>query len=121
MTTFNSHIKTLRIVLTPSRPVYEQGVRLGDTQGKYAKFENGRFQTDDKEIIEKLEKLPNFGVDFWKASDEPAQPQEPEQTQQESDIESLTKTQLLEVAKKREIEVDEKLNRQEILDLLKEK
>lgn len=118
MTLFNSRIKILRIVLTPSRPIFEQGVRLGDTQGKYVQFENGRFQTDDKETIEKLEKLPTFGVDFWKVSDEPAKPQE-SQTNQEANLESLTKTQLLGLAKEREIEVDAGLSRPEIIERLK--
>ena len=118
MTLFNSRIKTLRIVLTPSRPIYEQGVRLGDTQGKYVQFENSRFQTDDKEVIEKLEKLQTFGVDFWKVSDEPAKPQEP-QTKQESDLASLTKAELLALAKEKKIEVDEGLTRPEIIERLK--
>lgn len=104
--------------MTPSRPIYEQGVRLGDTQGKYVKFENGRFQTDDKEVIEKLEKLPTFGVDFWKVSEEPAKPRE-SQTHQEVDLESLTKTQLLEIAKERKIEVDAGLAKPEIIERLK--
>ena len=104
--------------MTPSRPIYEQGVRLGDTQGKYAQFENGRFQTDDQETIERLEKHSTFGVDFWKVSDEPAKPQA-SKTTQEPDLESLTKTQLLEIAKERKIEVDVGLNRPELIERLK--
>ena len=121
MTLFNSHIKTLRIVLTPSRPIYEQGVRLGDTQGKYIQFENGRFQTDDKEVIEKLEKLPTFGVDFWRVSGESAQttPKSESQRNTESDLESLTKAELLAFAKEKKIEVDEGLTKAEIIERLK--
>ena len=104
--------------MTPSRPIFEQGVRLGDTQGKYAQFENGRFQTDDKETIARLEKHPTFGVDFWKVSDEPAKPQEP-QTKPDSDLESLTKAELLALAKEKKIEVDEGLNKAEIIERLK--
>ena len=121
MTLFNSRIKTLRIVLTPSRPIFEQGVRLGDTQGKYVQFENGRFQTDDKEVIEKLEKLPTFGVDFWRISEEPAQttPKDKSQQNTESDLGSLTKAELLALAKEKKIEVDEGLTRPEIIERLK--
>ena len=121
MTLFNSHIKTLRIVLTPSRPIYEQGVRLGDTQGKYIQFENGRFQTDDKEVVEKLEKLPTFGVDFWRVSGEPEKATSKNESQQntESDLESLTKAELLALAKEKKIEVDEGLTRAEIIERLK--
>jgi hypothetical protein len=121
MTLFNSHIKTLRIVLTPSRPIYEQGVRLGDTQGKYIQFENSRFQTDDKEIIEKLEKLPTFGVDFWRVSGESTQATPKNESPQkiESDLESLTKAELLALAKEKKIEVDEGLTKSEIIERLK--
>jgi len=121
MTIFNSHIKTLRIVLTPSRPIYEQGVRLGDTQGKYIQFENGRFQTDDKEVVEKLEKLPTFGVDFWRVSGEPTQARQKDESQQntESDLESLTKAELLALAKEKKIEVDEGQTKAEIIERLK--
>lgn len=121
MTLFNSHIKTLRIVLTPSRPIYEQGVRLGDTQGKYIQFENSRFQTDDKEVIEKMEKLPTFGVDFWRVSGESAQttPKNESPQKTESDLESLTKAELLALAKEKKIEVDEGLTKAEIIERLK--
>src|SRR3989338_4502652 len=117
MTLFNSRIKTLRIVLTPSRPIYEQGVRLCDTQGKYVQFENGRYQTDDKEVAEKLEKLPTFGVDFWRVSEEPAQTAQKDKPQHntETDLESLTKAELLVLAKEKKIEVEEGLTKAEII------
>lgn len=124
MVTYNSHIKNLRVALIPAKPIFEAGIKVGDTIGVYAHFSGGQFQTDNKEVIEKLEKLPTFGVDFWKASDEEAKPAtSPAQTQSlqnpEADLDSLSRPELLEIAKKREIEVDEKLNKQEILDLLK--
>ncbi len=107
--------------MTPSRPIYEQGVRLGDTQGKYIQFENGRFQTGDKEIVEKLEKLPTFGVDFWRVSGESAQTtlknESPQKT--ESDLGALTKQELIELAKSKNIEVDEGLTKAEIIERLK--
>jgi len=107
--------------LTPSRPIYEQGVRLGDTQGKYIQFENSRFQTDDKEVIEKLEKLPTFGVDFWRVSGEPTQAGQKDESQHntESDLESLTKAELFALAKEKKIEVDEGLTKAEIIERLK--
>ena len=84
-------------------------------------FENSRFQTDDKEVIEKLEKLPTFGVDFWRVSEEPAQTTQKDKTQQntESDLGSLTKAELLALAKEKKIEVDEGLTRPEIIERLK--
>jgi len=120
MTLFNSHIKTLRITITASRPIYEQGVRLGDTQGEYAKFENGRFQADDKRVVEKLEKHPGFGIKFWKVSDGESKPAA-SAAGSEADLESFTKVQLLELAKKRNIEVEDGLGKPELIERLKAK
>lgn len=122
MTLFNSHIKTLRIVLAPSKPIYEAGVRLGDTSGKYVQFENGRFQTDDKEIIKKMESLPTFGIDFWRISDKPKpESEEGPGKKSETDLESLTRQELLQQAQDKGLEVDPKVSKKELLELLKEK
>lgn len=119
MSLFNSHIKNLRIVVTPSRPIYEQGVRLGDTQGKYIQFENGRFQTDDKEIIEKVKKLPTFGIDFWMVEDKPESKEDEQKEPLESEFESQTRQELLQIAKDKGLEVDSKATKKELLELLK--
>jgi len=118
MPLFNSHIKNLRIVVTPSRPIYEQGVRLGDTKGKYIQFENGRFQTDDKETIERLKKLPTFGIDFWMVEDKPDL-EEKQKEPLEGDLESQTRQELLQLAKDKGLEVDSKATKKELLELLK--
>lgn len=118
MTTYNSHIKNLRVALTPAKPIFEGGIKVGDTIGKYAQFTGGQFQTDDKESIEKLEKLPTFGVDFWKVADEPAQTSEPEQKSEAVPLETKTKQELLAIAKKKNIEVDDGLTKPEILERL---
>ncbi len=121
MVTYNSHIKNLRVALTPAKPIFEGGIKVGDTLGKHAQFVGGQFQTNDKESIEKLEKLSTFGVDFWKVSDEPAQttPKDRSQQNKESDLESLTKAELLALAKEKKIEVDEGLNKAEIIERIK--
>ena len=120
MTLFNSHIQKLRIVLTPAKPVFEAGVRVGDTPGKYAQFVGGRFQTNDEKVIKKLESLKTFGVDFYRVSDEePAQ--EPEKQPEQPNLESLTRPELVALAKERNIEVDDKLSPEEIRELLKGK
>ena len=38
MTKFNSHIKSLKIVLKPAMPIFEGGTKVGDTPGEYAQF-----------------------------------------------------------------------------------
>lgn len=116
MTKYNSHIKNLRIVITPAKPIFEAGIRTGDTQGKYAQFENGYYQTDDKKIIDKLESLPTFKVDFWRISDESKKTQENEN--QGPDFESMTKQELTQVIKDKGLEVDPKLNKKELIELL---
>jgi len=120
MTIYNSHIKNLRIVITPARPIYEGGTRVGDTVGGYAQFEGGQFQTDDKKIIAKLESLPTFGIDFWRASekegDEPKEEKSPEPK-----LESLTRQELLKTAQDKGLEVSPEAAKKELLELLKSK
>jgi F420-0:gamma-glutamyl ligase-like protein len=55
MAKFISHIKSLKIVLKPAMPTFEGGTKVGDVPGKYALFVDGQFETQDEEIIEKLE------------------------------------------------------------------
>lgn len=70
MAIYNSHIKDLKIVLKPAQPIFEGGLRVGDKSGQYAQFSGGRFETKDKDVIEKLEGLSTFNVDFWKVEKE---------------------------------------------------
>lgn len=118
MTIYNSHIKNLRIVLGSSKPIFEGGIRVGSTTGKYAQFNDGQFQTDDKKVIQKLEGLPTFKVDFWRASDEPEKSQEEENKNQGPDFESMTKQELTQLAQDKGLEVDPKLNKKELVELL---
>lgn len=119
MARFNSHIKNLRIVLVPALPIFEGGIKVGDKPGKYATFSGGRFETDDEEVIEKLEKLPTFGIDFWRVSDDA----EPEGKQEGgiADFESMTKKELLLLAKEKSIEVEGNPTKEELIELLKGK
>lgn len=124
MTKFKTHIYkpnagALRITIEPSRPIHQDGMRVGDTRGKYAHFVGGVFETDDKEVIEYLRKLPSFGVDFFEVPEN----EEPAQSSQNSgpNLESLTKKELVEHAKGKGIEVDESLTKAELVERLKGK
>ena len=117
MIKYNSHIKTLRIVIMPAKPIFEGGVRTGDTQGKYAQFENGRYQTNDEKIIKKLESLSTFGIDFWRVTDEPAK--EDKDKSSEPDLESMTRQELLQMAEGKGLEVNPQAQKKELLELLK--
>lgn len=117
MTKFNSHIKNLRIVLVPATPIFEGGVKVGDKPGQYAQFDGGKFETSDPKVVEKLKNLPTYGVDFFEASDEPAELAQ----NAEPNLESLTKTQLVALAQEKGVEVDEGLTKAELIERLKEK
>lgn len=124
MAKFKTHIfkagsGNYRLTIETAKPLFKDGQKVGDQPGKYADFVGGVFETDDKKVIEYLRSRPNFGVDFFEVpeeegSKEPAQPKEPT-------LESLTKSELVELARSRNIEVDEGLTKAELVERLKEK
>ncbi len=119
MAKFNSHIKSLRIVLKPAVPTFEGGMKVGDVAGKYAQFVDGQFETNDEEVIAKLESLPTFGVDFWKASDE--QQQESNEPEVDGDLQKHTKKELQAMAEEKGIELDGSETKDRLIELLQEK
>lgn len=121
MAKFNSHIKSLKIVLKPAMPVYEGGLKVGDSAGQYALFVDGKFETNDEKVIARLESLPTFGVDFWKASEEEAEPENTNQSKVDDDLTKLTKKELVALATERGIELDGSENKDRLLELLNEK
>lgn len=102
MAKYNSHIKKLRIVLKPAMPVYEGGVKVSDQPGEYAQFEDGQFESKDEAIIEKLESLGTFKIDFWRVSDD-ASPTE--DTTVDKDLSKMTKKELQSLATEKSVEV----------------
>jgi len=117
MTKFNSHIKSLKIVLKPAMPIFEGGQKVADAPGTYAQFSDGQFQTENKEIIEKLEKLPTFGVDFWKVPNEPKETKEPEV---DGDLQKHTRKELQALAEEKGIELDGSETKDRLIELLQE-
>jgi hypothetical protein len=118
MTKFNSHIKSLKIVIKPAMPKFEGGTKVGDVPGKYALFVDGQFETQDEEILEKLLSLPTYGVDFWKSSDEPAQEKE---STVDGDLQKYTKKELQAMAEEKDIELDGSETKDSLIELLQEK
>jgi hypothetical protein len=119
MAKFNSHIKNLKIVLKPAMPVFEGGLKVGDSAGQYALFVDGKFETKDEKVIERLESLSTFGVDFWKASEEEADSEENKPTV-DGDLTKLTKKELQAMATEKGIELDGSETKDRLLELLKE-
>lgn len=117
MKKYISHIKSLRIVIVPGEPIFTEGRKVGDRQGKYAQFVGGVFETSDKEVIEKLESLPTFGIDFMLDSAEPKK----EEEEAGEDLSKLTVPQLKERATAAGIEIPEGAKKGDILALLEPK
>lgn len=119
MAKYNSHIKSLKIVLKPAMPTFEGGTKVGDVPGKYAQFVDGQFETQDEEIIEKLESLQTFKVDFWKVDEsEQSQDKEPEV---DGDLQKHTKKELQAIAEEKGIELDGSETKDRLIELLQEK
>lgn len=122
MAKFKTHIfkaggGNLKITIEPAKPLFKDGQKVGDQPGKYADFVGGIFETSDKKVVEKLKSLPNFGVDFFEVPED-EEPKEPAKAK-EPDLESLTKTELLELARTKNIEVEESLTKAEIIEKIK--
>ena len=121
MTKFNSHIKSLKIVLKPAMPIFEGGQKVADALGKYAQFSDGQFQTEDKEIIERLEKLPTFGVDFWKVDEAEQDESSKVDEGSETNLEKLTKKELQALAAEKDVELQGDETKDQLVELLKDK
>lgn len=119
MAKYNSHIKSLKIVLKPAMPTFEGGTKVGDVPGKYALFVDGQFETKDEEIIAKLESLQTFNVDFWKVDEsEQSKDKEPEV---DGDLQKNTKKELQALATEKGIELDGSETKDRLIELLQEK
>ena len=121
MTKFNSHIKSLKIVLKPAMPIFEGGQKVADALGKYAQFSDGQFQTEDKEIIERLQKLPTFGVDFWKVDEAEQDESSKVDEGSETNLEKLTKKELQALAAEKDVELQGDETKDQLVELLKDK
>ena len=62
---FVSKFLGLKKVVIPSRYRYNNFGERVYVQGKSAQFEDGRFETMDKEIIEGLKNDKMYGLNFW--------------------------------------------------------
>lgn len=113
MTSYISRIKRLRIVITPGKPVYDGGKKVGDIRGVYAQFESGKYETNDKKIIEVLDNMPTFGKLFFKENGG-AQAK----TETKTDFDVLTKKELLAMAADKGIAVPDNAKKDEIINLI---
>ena len=118
MAKFNSHIKKLKIVLQPAMPIFEGGLKVGDKPGVYALFEDGQFETQDEAVIQQLEELGTFKIDFWRVSDESSPT---EDTTVDKDFVKLTKKELQTLAKEKGVEVDGTETKDRLIELVQNK
>ena len=120
MAKFNSHIKNLKIVLKPAMPVFEGGLKVGDSAGQYAQFVDGKFETKDEKVIERLESLTTFGVDFWKTDEADQDESSKVDGGSETNLEKLTKKELQSLATEKGIEFDGTETKDRLIELLQE-
>ncbi len=120
MTKFNSHIKSLKIVLKPAMPIFEGGQKVADALGKYAQFSDGQFQTEDKEIIDRLEKLSTFGVDFFKVDESEQKEPSPVDGDSDNNLEKLTKKELQALATEKGVELQGDETKDQLIELLED-
>lgn len=118
MAKFNSHIKSLRIVLKPATPIFEGGLKVGDNPGEYAQFADGQFETQNEDHIAKLESLSTFGIDFWKVSEE-STPIDPPTV--DGELQKLTKKELQTLAAEKNVELDGTETKDRLIELLQGK
>jgi len=64
MAEFISKFKKYRIWLKPARTMHDGFGGRHREDGLCAKFEDGRFSTQDQEMIALLKKAPRYGLDF---------------------------------------------------------
>ena len=119
----------LRVKVKSSKPIFDKnGVKVGDQPPVYAEFNGGVFETNDKEVIERLESILSFGVDFWKddgktaksiaEAEEKSAEEESEKEPEKDEFEGKTRQELLQIAKDKGLEVDSKATKKELLELL---
>ena len=121
MAKYNSHIKSLKIVLKPAMPTFEGGTKVGDVPGKYALFVDGQFETQDEEIIAKLETLQTFKVDFWKVDESEQSKEKDKEPEVDGDLQKNTKKELQALAEGKGIELDGSETKDRLIELLQEK
>ena len=121
MAKFNSHIKNLKIVLKPAMPVYEGGLKVGDSAGQYALFVDGKFETKDEKVIDKLESLSTFGVDFFKVDESEQKESSKVDGDSDNNLEKLTKKELQALATEKGVELQGDETKDQLIELLEDK
>ncbi len=120
MAKFNSHIKNLKIVLKPAMPVYEGGLKVGDSAGQYALFVDGKFETKDEKVIDKLESLSTFGVDFFKVDESEQKGSSTVDGDSDNNLEKLTKKELQALATEKGVELQGDETKDQLIELLED-
>lgn len=116
---YKANSGNLKIKIESAKPIFKDGQKVGDEPGKWADFVGGVFETNDKKVIEYLKNRPTFGVDFFEVPEDEDAPKS--SVKGEPELESLTKQELLELAQRKNIEVEEGLTKTELVERLKAK
>lgn len=69
---FRSRSRRLRIVVVPKRPQFDStGMKVGETAGSVAEFQNGLYETDDPTYVWSLMNRASFQREFQRVGMEP--------------------------------------------------
>lgn len=110
----------LKVIVKPSTPIYENGQRVGVKRGVKCDFKNGKYSTDNPEIIEALRQKSSYGKLFFETAD----PVKGEGVAAPSAVvdngyEAMTVKELLAIAKEKKLPVTEGMRKPQLLELLK--
>lgn len=118
---FVSKYANLTRVIQPAGHLFENGRQVGYNAGKRAQFVEGKFETDDEKIIKVLKNTEGVWIDDGKTAEDIEKNEEKTSEDTQPKLESLTRQELLQLAKDKELEVGSKATKKELLELLKEK
>ena len=102
-------------------PVYEGGLKVGDSAGQYALFVDGKFETKDEKVIDKLESLSTFGVDFFKVDESEQKESSTVDGDSDNNLEKLTKKELQALATEKGVELQGDETKDQLIELLEDK
>jgi len=62
---FMSKYLGLKMVIVPARYLHDASGQRRYQAGKTASFSEGRFETEDQEVIDAIKADKRYGIDFW--------------------------------------------------------
>lgn len=109
----------LKVIVKPSTPIYENGQKVGVKRGIKCDFKNGKYSTDNPEIIEALRQKSSYGKLFFETADPVKAEGVAAPVSVINQYEAMTVKELLVIAKEKKLPVTEGMRKPQLLELLK--